>query len=95
MTYESIDNLLNTAEEIVEISITSQVSGATFPKARAYKNNTLGQILEGYAADIGVDPEASKTLFINKRTNKSTSDRNMTIEEFDLCNGDVDRKSVV
>ena len=89
MTYESIDNYLNDAEEIVEVSITSQVSGATYPKARAYKNNTLGQVLEGYAEDIGVSPADDKILFINKRTQKSTSDKNMTIEAFDLCNGDV------
>lgn len=89
MTYEPIDNLLNETEEIFEISLKSQVTGATRPKVRVYKSNTLGQVLEGYADEIGVDPNDKKILFINKRTSKSTSDKNMTIEAFDLCSGDV------
>lgn len=89
MTNEPIYGLLDAAEEVIEIAITSDGSGATFPKARAYKNNTLGQLLDGYAKDIGVDPNSEKIIFINSRTNKSTSDKNMTVEEFGLFSGDV------
>ncbi len=89
MTNEPIYGLLDAAEEVIEIAITSDGSGATFPKARAYMNNTLGQLLDGYATDIGVDPNSEKIIFINSRTNKSTSDKNMTVEEFGLFSGDV------
>ena len=89
MTNEPIYGLLDAAEEVIEIAITSDGSGATFPKARAYMNNTLGQLLDGYAKDIGVDPKSEKIIFINSRTNKSTSDKNMTVEEFGLFSGDV------
>lgn len=89
MTNEPIYGLLDAAEEVIEIAITCDASGATFPKARAYKNNTLGQLLDGYAKDIGVDPNSEKIIFINSRTNKSTSDKNMTVEEFGLFSGDV------
>ena len=95
MTYESIDRFLNEAEginesdEIIEISIANKVTGATYPMVRAYGYNTLGQVLEEYAEDIGVNPNDQRCSFANKRTQKQTSDRNATVEALGLCNGDV------
>lgn len=54
-----------------------------------YGKNTLGQVLQEYAADIGVNPKDSKIIFENKRTGRSTSDTKETVEGFDLCEGDV------
>lgn len=54
-----------------------------------YGANTLGQVLQEYAVDIGVNPNDSKILFENKRTGASTSDTNETVEGLDLQEGDV------
>ena len=54
-----------------------------------YGANTLGQDLQEYAVDIGVNPNDSKILFENKRTGASTSDTNETVEGLDLQEGDV------
>ena len=95
MTYESIDRFLNEAEgineneDVIEISIANKVTGATYPMVRAYGSNTLGQVLEEYAEDIAINPNEKRIVFTNKRTNKSTSDKNMTVEGFGLCNGDI------
>ena len=95
MTYESINGILNEVEgmngndEIIEINITNMSSGATFPSVRAYGDNTLGQIFAEYANDIGISPNEKRIIFTNKRTNQSTIDKNMTVREFGLINGDV------
>ena len=95
MTYESINGILNEVEgmngneEIIEINITNMSSGATFPCVRAYGDNTLGQIFAEYAKDIGINPDEKRIVFTNKRTNQSTSDKDMTVRKFGLINGDV------
>lgn len=79
---------INNKNEI-NIDLTNKISGATVPKVPVYGKNTLGQVLQEYAADIGVNPKDSKIIFENKRTGKSTSDTNETVEGFDLREGDV------
>lgn len=76
-------------EEIFEIDLLNKVTGTTYPKAAVYGTNTLGQIVQEYCVDIGVNPNDSKILFENKRTGTSTSDINETVEGLDLQEGDV------
>ena len=86
---EEDDDMDYENEEIIEISLKNQVSGATFPQARVYGNNTLGQLLEGYAKDIGIKIGEKRVIFTNKRTGKSTSDTKMSVDEFGLIDKDV------
>lgn len=76
-------------EEVFEIDLLNKVTGTTYPQAAVYGMNTLGQVLQEYAVDIGVNPHDSKILFENKRTGASTSDTNETIGDLDLQEGDV------
>ena len=76
-------------EETFEIDLLNKVTGTTYPQAAVYGTNTLGQVLQEYAVDIGVNPHDSKILFENKRTGASTSDTNETVEGLDLQEGDV------
>jgi len=89
MTNYPIDEALTASEETITIDIINKESGTTYPEAAVYGSNTLGQILEEYAADIGVNPQARKILFENKRTGKSTSDTNETVDGLELCEGDI------
>lgn len=77
------------ADEVFEIDLLNKVTGTTYPQAAVYGANTLGQVLQEYAVDIGVNPHDSKILFENKRTGASTSDTNETVEALDLQEGDV------
>ena len=54
-----------------------------------YGTNTLGQVLQEYAVDIGVNPNDSKILFENNRTGVSTSDTIETVDGLGLQEGDV------
>lgn len=85
MTNEAVNN----DKKEINIDLTNKISGATVPKVPVYGKNTLGQVLQEYAADIGVNPKDSKIIFENKRTGRSTSDTKETVEGFDLCEGDV------
>lgn len=76
-------------EEVFEINLLNKETGTTYPRAAVCGANTLGQVLEGYAADIGVNPEDSKVIFTNKRTMASTCDTAETIEGLGLQAGDV------
>ena len=89
MTNYPIDGALADAEATFEISLLNKVTGATFPQVAVYGSNTLGQVLEEYAYDIGVNPNDSKILFENKRTGASTSDSTETIEGLGLQDSDV------
>ena len=84
-----IDGALAANESIFEIDLLNKVTGTTYPQAAVYGTNTLGQLLQEYAYDIGVNPNDSKILFDNKRTGASTSDINETVEGFGLQEGDV------
>lgn len=79
----------NINDEVFEIDLLNKVTGTTYPQAAVYGTNTLGQVLQEYAVDIGVNPHDSKILFENKRTGASTSDTNETVGGLDLQEGDV------
>lgn len=89
MTNYPIDEALTAKEGTIEIDLLNKVTGTTYPKAAVYGNNTLGQIVQEYAVDIGVNPNDSKILFENKRTGASTSDTNETVDGLGLQEGDV------
>ena len=84
-----IDGALAAAESAFEIDLLNKVIGTTYPQAAVYGTNTLGQVLQEYAIDIGVNPHDSKIHFENKRTGASTSDTNETVEGLGLQEGDV------
>ena len=79
-----IDGALAAAESAFEIDLLNKVIGTTYPQAAVYGTNTLGQVLQEYAIDIGVNPHDSKIHFENKRTGASTSDTNETVEGLGL-----------
>ena len=89
MTNKSIDGALAASEETFVIDLLNKVTGTTYPQAAVYGANTLGQVLQEYAADIGVNPHDSKILLENKRTGASTSDTNETVGGLGLQEGDV------
>lgn len=89
MTNYPIDGALAAAESAFEIELLNKVTGTTYPRAAVYGVNTLGQIIQGYSEDLGVNPKDRKILFENKRTGASTSDANSTVEGLGLREGDV------
>ena len=89
MTNYPIDGALAATEDAFEIDLLNKVTGTTYPQAAVYGTNTLGQVLQEYAVDIGVNPNDSKILFENKRTGASTSDTSETVERLGLQAGDV------
>lgn len=86
---ESINAALEQNENTINIDLLNKATGTTYPQAAVFGTNTLGQILEEYAADIGVNPDNSKVIFLNKRTGQNTSDKNETVKGLDLQEGDV------
>ena len=89
MTNKSIEGALAATENTFEIDLLNKVTGTTYPQAIVYGTNTLGQVLNEYALDIGVNPDDDKILFENKRTGASTSDTNETVAGLGLQEGDV------
>ncbi len=75
--------------DTLEIDILNKNTGTSYPKAPVFGANTLGQVLDEYAVDIGVNPDDSKIIFTNKRTGASTSDSDETVEGLGLRDGDV------
>lgn len=89
LTNMPIDATLDALEAAsFEIDLMNKVSGVLYTRACVYGTNTLGQVLQEYAADIGVNPR-EKVLFENKRTAASTSDPTETVEGLGLREGDV------
>lgn len=89
MTNNSVSNEIVKAEASYEIDLLNKVTGVNYPKAAVYATNSLGQVLEEYAADIGINRNDSKILFENKRTGATTSDKNETVSGLGLMAGDV------
>ena len=75
MTNYPIDGALAATEDAFEIDLLNKVTGTTYPQAAVYGTNTLGQVLQEYSVDIGVNPNDSKILFENKRTGAWPSGR--------------------
>ena len=94
--YDTIRAAMAGDNEIIRFMIRSQTTEAPV-KAEVYPTNTLGQIAEEYAKDIGID--AGRHLrFVNKATGEQTRDKNMTAGKFAISedciltiddNGDV------
>lgn len=76
-------------DDIIQIDLLNQISGTTFPKVSVYGYNTMFDVLDEYAGDIGIDPNSSKIIFTNKRTGEATCNSDTTVAAFGLCNGDV------
>ena len=89
MTNHSVSTDIVKAEASYEIDLLNKATGVTFPKVAVYGNNTLGQLLAEYAADIGINPNDSKVLFENKRTGATTSDKNETVSGLGLTENDI------
>ena len=89
MTNYPVDGALADSERVIEIDLLNKVTGTNYPQAAVYGENTLNQVLQEYAADIGVNPNDSKIIFENKRTGRSTSDKNETVNGLELIKGDV------
>ena len=89
MTNYSIDSALTAAEGTINIDLVNKATGATYCQTAVLGTNTLGQILNEYAGDLGVNPKDPKILFENKRTGASTSDSQETVDGLGLEDGDV------
>ena len=87
MTNNSIEAALDAVEATFEIDLVNKATGTTYPQAAVYGTNTLGQILNEYAEDLGVNKK--DVVFENKRTGKTTSDSSETVEGLGLQGGDV------
>lgn len=88
MTNNSVSTDIVKAEASYEIDLLNKATGVTFPKVAVYGNNTLGQLLAEYAADIGMNPN-DMVLFENKRTGATTSDKNETVSGLGLTENDI------
>lgn len=84
-----VDEVLNDMEEEFEITLMNKESGVTYPDVPVGSENTMGQLLSTYAADIGINAKKTKILFINKRTGDGTSDLAATVRDLGLKEGDV------
>lgn len=89
MTNYPIDNALMEKENIIEINLLNKTTGTTYSKAPVQGDNTLGQLVEEYAEDLGINRSGSKIHFENKRTGEVTSDPDVTVEELGLLESDV------
>ena len=72
-----------------DITLYNKVTGTTLEDVPVLEANTMNQILETYAIDIGIDPNEEKVTFENKRTGKSTSDTSETVKALELEKGDI------
>ncbi|MBQ7715347.1 MAG: hypothetical protein IJT70_05715 [Clostridia bacterium] len=88
MNNETLNNAISSAEREIEISLINNTAGNTkVAGVPVNVRNTLWQIVDQYAEDLGIDKEA-ELLFTNKRTGKQTADKNMTVSDFGLDEGD-------
>ena len=89
MTNYPIDNALEASENAFEIDLLNKATGAEYPRAPVCGGNTMAQIMEEYAEEIGINPKSGKFHFTNKRTGESTSDSETTVDELGLIENDV------
>ena len=89
LTNYPIDSALEAAEKEILIDIVHPGSGAMYAKAPVFADNTLGQVVKEYGPEIGINPNAAQLIFVNKRTEQSTNDLEVSIGELGLQDGDV------
>lgn len=83
-----IDEALKAMETAYEIDLVNKLSGAFYANASVLPTNTMAQILQEYASDIGIDPKKN-VHFENKRTGTEITAQNTTVENLGLKAGDV------
>lgn len=71
-----------------DLKICNKASGAKDTMS-VYSKNELGQVCVACEDLIGINPNSSTFVFENARTQKSTSDKSMTLEDFDIKKGDT------
>ena len=86
MKNETFYEPMTVMEKPIEINLINKASGVYFPGVPVFEGNTLGQILEEYAEDLGIDLHAGKYIFENRTTGFSTADTRVTVREFGLMN---------
>ena len=64
-------------------------SQACVEDVRVKHGNTLGQLVMAVGEDLYINVNADKFSFTNKRTGRETNDLEMTVDEFELMQGDV------
>lgn len=74
-----------TSKNAIQIMAKSQSQSI---RIYVYGENTMDQILYEYAEDLHVDSTNPRILFICKRANMKTTDRNATVNDICLQNGD-------
>lgn len=79
----------STTQTTMEIDLVNKGSGVTYAKVPVVGGNTMGQLLDAYAQDLGIRRDAAKLVFVNKRTGVESCDENETVEGMGLMNGDV------
>lgn len=89
MFENNVEKALEANEGTFDITLLNKVTGTTLEDVPVLEANTMKQILETYAVDIGIDINDSKIIFENKRTGKSTSDSSETVKALELENGDI------
>lgn len=85
----SDDGHVAAEEDAFEIALLNKVTGAIYPQVAVYPTNTLGQVLQEYATDIGLGLHIGKVLFENKRTGAYTSGSDETVVGLGLQEGDL------
>lgn len=100
----TIDEMLREAEEEVRtettavsdygtpiyLTLCNKGSGLKSEKPLpVYLTNQLGQILPEAEKRVGINPDCNTLQFENGRLGTSTSDKQMTVAEFGLEDGDV------
>ena len=60
--------------------------GVSLAKTTVYMTgaNLLIQVFEGAAKDLGFKEYSPKAVFVNEKTGKSTSDSEMSLDEFEI-----------
>lgn len=96
----NMDEILRTAEEeamrtmqedngqAYDIIVKNQQTGEK-TYCLVYGANTINQVLVANAEEIGLNQDAKEIFFVNERTNQSTTNKEMTIREFDLRENDT------
>ena len=97
---QEVEGTENYDQEQVETGEAYEIivkNGMSDSKTRVpvYPVNTINQVLEFCAHpknridDIGLNPNKKGNFFVNERLNKSTTDGDMTMEEFGLKRDDI------